>query len=174
MTRRLLVGPTAATHHDGDEPRPISAADASPDVVEPHGPGSWAVRGADGTSTRARTGPPRRDRDGITTVEVSVDGWRFELAVEDADRADLRRRATRVRDAAAASGPTEIRAIIPGRVAAVRVVAGDAVEAGQSLLVVEAMKMQNELRAPRDGVVERVAVGEGQTIDNGDLLVVLR
>jgi len=59
-------------------------------------------------------------------------------------------------------------------VAAVRVVAGDRVEAGQSLLVVEAMKMQNELRAPRAGTVERVAVEEGQTIDNGDLLVVLR
>ena len=49
---------------------------------------------------------------------------------------------------------------------------GDTVEAGQTLLVVEAMKMQNELRAPRDGVVERVSVGEGETIDLGDLLVV--
>ncbi len=47
------------------------------------------------------------------------------------------------------------------------------VEAGQSLLVVEAMKMQNELRAPRAGTVDRVAVEAGGTIDNGDLLVVL-
>jgi biotin carboxyl carrier protein len=54
------------------------------------------------------------------------------------------------------------------------VTAGDAVEAGQALLVVEAMKMQNELRAPHGGVVERVAVGEGATIEHGDLLVVLR
>jgi biotin carboxyl carrier protein len=52
-------------------------------------------------------------------------------------------------------------------------VVGDVVEAGRSLLVVEAMKMQNELRAPRAGTVERIAVGEGETIDNGDLLVVL-
>ena len=107
-------------------------------------------------------------------VEVVVDGWRFELVVEDAARAELRRRATREEDAAAADGPAEIRAIIPGRVAAVRVVAGDAVEAGRTLLIVEAMKMQNELRAPRAGTVERVAVGEGQTIENGDVLVVLR
>ena len=75
-------------------------------------------------------------------------------------------------DAAAASGPAEIRAIIPGRIAAVRVAAGDTVEAGQSLLVVEAMKMQNELRAPRAGTVERVAVGRGRDDRAGDLLVV--
>jgi glutaconyl-CoA decarboxylase len=53
------------------------------------------------------------------------------------------------------------------------VVAGDAVTAGQQLLVVEAMKMQNELRAPRDGTVERVAVGAGRTIEVGDLLLVI-
>jgi biotin carboxyl carrier protein len=64
--------------------------------------------------------------------------------------------------------------VIPGRVVAVAVVAGDEVEAGQTLLVIEAMKMQNELRSPRDGSVERVAVGVGETIDLGQLLVVLR
>ena len=53
------------------------------------------------------------------------------------------------------------------------VTAGDAVSAGQQLLVVEAMKMQNELRAPRDGTVERVAVAAGRTIEVGDLLLVL-
>jgi biotin carboxyl carrier protein len=106
--------------------------------------------------------------------EVVVDGWRFELEVEEAARAALRRRATRTVDADATSGPLDIRAIIPGRVAAVRVTPGDAVEAGDTLLVVEAMKMQNELRAPRAGTVERMAVGEGQTIERGDLLVVLR
>jgi biotin carboxyl carrier protein len=53
------------------------------------------------------------------------------------------------------------------------VAAGDEVVAGQQLLVVEAMKMQNELRAPRDGNIERVAVGVGQTIEVGDLLLVI-
>jgi biotin carboxyl carrier protein len=106
-------------------------------------------------------------------VEVVVGGWRFELLVEDAARAELRRRATRAHDAAEASGPTEIRAIIPGRIAGVRVAAGDAVELGDTLLVVEAMKMQNELRAPRAATVTRVAVGDGDTIETGDLLVVI-
>lgn len=114
------------------------------------------------------------DRHGRRPVEVIVDGWRFDLVVEDAERADLLRRASRERASGALSGgPLEIRAIIPGRVASMLVAAGDGVTVGQAMLVVEAMKMQNELRAPRDGTVARVAVGAGQTIEIGDLLVVL-
>ena len=148
--------------------------------IEPSGPGAVLVRGPASsesptpTPIRAVVANPRRVPGGQSVVEVVVDGWRFELEVEDAARAALRRRATREPDAAGASGPTDIRAIIPGRVAAIRVAPGDVVEAGQGLLVIEAMKMQNELRAPRAGTVERVAVGEADTIDNGDLLVVLR
>ena len=107
-------------------------------------------------------------------LEVVVDGWRFELVVEDAERAALRDRATSARAAASVDGPLDIRAIIPGRVASVGVVAGDAVTAGSRLLAVEAMKMENDVRAPRDGVVERVAVAAGETVDLGDLLVTLR
>lgn len=110
----------------------------------------------------------------LQAVEVVIDGWRFELDVEDADRAELRARATRGRDAAAHDGPTEVRAIIPGRVVSVAVNPGDAVTAGGRLLAVEAMKMENEVRAPRDGVVERVAVGPGDTVELRDLLVVIR
>ena len=117
-------------------------------------------------------GPP--DSAGRRVIEVVVDGWRFELLAEDAARADLRERATS--DPAGATpggGPVEIRAIIPGRVIAVAVVAGDAVAAGDALLVVEAMKMQNELRAPRAGTIARVLVGAGSTVEVGDVLVVL-
>jgi biotin carboxyl carrier protein len=62
---------------------------------------------------------------------------------------------------------------MPGKVVAILVPAGVAVERGQGVLVVEAMKMQNELRAPRDGSVQRVAIAAGETIELGDLLVVL-
>ena len=160
MSRRVVVSPTPRTRRTGDEPIVVDldAVDRSPGV-DPS-----VV-----TSPARRPGPP-----GPPVVEVVVDGWRFELEVEDARRASLRQRATREPDAATASGPTEIRAIIPGRVATVRVAVGDEVEAGQGLLVVEAMKMQNELKAGRAGTVERVAVTEGQTIDHGDLLVVIR
>ena len=168
MIRRLRVLPSAASRLPGDEPREI---EVDPDGLDgPDGPGGPGPRSSGAFVGAVR--PPAGV--GPSVVEVVVDGWRFELEVEDARRAALRRRATRERDATTASGPTEIRAIIPGRIATVRVTVGDAVEAGQGLLVVEAMKMQNELKAPRAGVVERVAVREGQTIDNGDLLVVLR
>lgn len=62
---------------------------------------------------------------------------------------------------------------MPGVVVALRVKAGDSVRAGQAVVVVEAMKMQNELRAPRAGTVERLAVAAGQTIELGELLAVL-
>jgi biotin carboxyl carrier protein len=127
------------------------------------GKGARAIIGEDRPAT------PTRPR----TIEVVVAGWRFEIDIEDPARAALRARATRARVHESANGPFEVRAMIPGRVAGVAVTVGDAVTAGQTLVVVEAMKMQNELRAPRDGIVERVSVGVGETIDLGDLLVVL-
>jgi biotin carboxyl carrier protein len=117
--------------------------------------------------------PPSAIR-GRHAVEVVVGGWRFDLEVEDAALADLRERATAGRDATIQHQPTEVRAIIPGRVVSVNVTAGDTVTAGQRLLAVEAMKMENELRAPRDGTVERVAVAVGETVELGDPLVVIR
>jgi biotin carboxyl carrier protein len=110
---------------------------------------------------------------GMERREVVIDGWRIEVDVEPAARAELRDRARRGRSDAAHSGPTNVHAIIPGVVVSVSVAPGDTVAAGQQLLVVEAMKMQNELRAPREGTVEQVAVGAGATIDVGDLLVVI-
>ncbi len=106
-------------------------------------------------------------------MEVVIDGWRFEVEVEAEQRAALRERARRDRGDAGHSGPAEVHAIIPGVVVSVAVAPGDAVVAGQQLLVVEAMKMQNELKAPRAGTVERVMVGERSTIEVGDLLVVI-
>jgi biotin carboxyl carrier protein len=111
---------------------------------------------------------------GSSPVEIVVAGWRFELEVEDAGLADLRARATADRTSAAHHGPTVVRAIIPGRVVSVAVAPGDTVAAGERLLAVEAMKMENELRAPRDGVVERVEVSVGLTVELGDSLVVIR
>ena len=170
--RRLRVTPSTDAL-PGDEPRDLDVG-SGVGVVDWVGPGQAVVRDADGVAGHAWIGQTRKMPTGATRIEVVVDGWRFELDVEDAERAELRRRATRASDAEAASGSAEIRAIIAGRIAAVRVTEGDAVEAGQTLLVVEAMKMQNELRATRSGTVERVAVGEGETIDMGDIQVVVR
>jgi len=111
--------------------------------------------------------------DGVRRREVVVGGWRVEVELESERRAALRERASQGRQAAVRGGPFEVRAIIPGRVVSLSIVAGDDVVAGQQLLVVEAMKMQNELRAPRDGHIDRVAVRAGETIEVGDLLLVI-
>jgi biotin carboxyl carrier protein len=163
-------------------------------VVEAAADGTSIVDGSSetadlvwGTAPRARltTGERRHDllilplahgrlaAAGVRRVEVVVDGWRFELDLEPESRARLRDRATRSAGDRTRGGPAELRAIIPGRVVAVDVAEGDLVEAGQRVLVVEAMKMQNEVRAPRAGTIGRVAVGAGQTIELGDLLLVI-
>ena len=126
------------------------------------------------TRTDLLLGPVRIDRAHGTRVrEVVVDGWRIEVELELERRAVLRERARRGAGAVVLGGPVEVRAIIPGRIVAISVAAGDSVEAGQQILVVEAMKMQNELRAPREGAVERIGVAVGDTIEVGDLLVVI-
>ncbi len=125
------------------------------------------------TATRVILEPDGPGEGGSRSREVLVDGFRFIVETESERIASLRERASRGRAQSAHSGPLQVKAIIPGKVVAVSVRAGDSVTAGQQLLVVEAMKMQNELRAPRDGTIERVGVGEGDTIEIGDLLVVI-
>jgi biotin carboxyl carrier protein len=69
-----------------------------------------------------------------------------------------------------AEGRQQILAPMPGKVIRLLVKAGDRVEAGQGLLVVEAMKMQNEIRSPKSGTVERVLAKEGQPVTAGEIL----
>jgi biotin carboxyl carrier protein len=67
-------------------------------------------------------------------------------------------------------GRQEIVAPMPGKVIRLLVAAGDAVEAGQGLIVVEAMKMQNEIRSPKGGKVQRLLAKEGQNVNAGEVL----
>lgn len=81
--------------------------------------------------------------------------------------------------AAAAPAPSSsgsgeaITSPMPGNILKVMVKAGDSVKKGQVLLILEAMKMENEIVAPKDGVVQAVNVNEGNTVDTGASLVVL-
>lgn len=72
-----------------------------------------------------------------------------------------------------AEGPQQIVAPMPGKVIRILVAAGEKVEAGHGLLVVEAMKMQNEVRSPKSGSVERVLVAEGQAVNAGEVLCIV-
>ena len=72
-----------------------------------------------------------------------------------------------------AEGRQQISAPMPGKIVRVLVKTGDAVEAGQGLLVVEAMKMQNEVKSPKAGKVEKISVTEGQAVNAGEVLAVV-
>ena len=99
-----------------------------------------------------------------------VDGYRFE-----SEALDERTRAIRDLSAAnaAPSGPAPIIAPMPGLIVRVSVSVGDRVEAGQGLVVMEAMKMENELRATAPGTVRSVNVTPGTAVEKGTLLVEL-
>jgi len=72
-----------------------------------------------------------------------------------------------------AEGRQQVVAPMPGKVVRLLVQAGDRVDAGQGLLVVEAMKMQNEIRSPKGGMVERLNVKEGQPVNAGEVLCIV-
>jgi biotin carboxyl carrier protein len=73
----------------------------------------------------------------------------------------------------AASGPAKVSAPMPGKIVRVSAAAGQEVKAGECLVVMEAMKMENEIRSPRDGVVQDVVVKEGQAVESGALLMLV-
>ena len=99
-----------------------------------------------------------------------VDGFRFEGEALD-------ERARVIRDITAKSsgpvGPAPVVAPMPGMIVRVTVVVGDSVQAGQGLVVMEAMKMENELRAAAAGVVKAVNVVPGKAVEKGMVLIEL-
>lgn len=98
---------------------------------------------------------------------VVVRGYRFEIQARDP------RRYSRNAAARGADGLQTITAPMPGKVVRVLVAPGDQVESGQGLLVVEAMKMQNEMKAQKSGKVIAVAAKEGATVKAGELLATI-
>ncbi len=101
-------------------------------------------------------------------THIIVGSERFAAEVRD-PRSLRSRRAT----AGGESGPSKIKAPMPGKIVRVIVAEGDEVEAGQPLVVVEAMKMQNEIKATKKGKVTKIAVKEAAAVNAGDLLVIV-
>jgi biotin carboxyl carrier protein len=101
-------------------------------------------------------------------MQVSVGGNNFEVKLADPKR-------LRGIGAAAgqADGVAEIKTAMPGKLVRVLVEVGATVEKGDSILVVEAMKMQNEMKAPKDGSVKEIRFAEGATVNVGDVLAII-
>lgn len=100
-------------------------------------------------------------------LTAEIGAVRFPVEVQDPRDTSRRSRAS------IGSGRQNVAAPMPGKVIRVLVKAGDSVEAGQGLIVVEAMKMQNEMKATRPGRVIEVRAAAGDTVGAGDTLVIL-
>jgi 3-methylcrotonyl-CoA carboxylase alpha subunit len=121
----------------------------------------YALRYADG---RQQLFLYRRDQSG-TTIDIA--GKKVHLTIEDPLAAK------RFRSGDVGHGDAVIKAIMPGRVIRISVAPGDEVKKGSGLLILEAMKMENEISAPRDGKIAEVHVAPGATVEGGAPLVTL-
>jgi biotin carboxyl carrier protein len=152
----LLIGPPEGRPYDGDArtravgaglSRPFRSYEVS---IAPAADGAVGPSAAEGMMVHV---------DGVP-VAVSIIPWRAA-------------RGGPGKGAAAAEGPQRVTSPMPGKIVKVLVKPGDRVDARQGLVVVEAMKMENELRARAGGTVTEVRVTEGSSVEAGAILVVL-
>jgi len=147
-----VEGSTYTLRRAGEEPLVVDA--------RPVGPDCWSLL----MSQHSYTARVETERS-TYTVEMGGRTWSFDLA----DPA----RALATSRMAAGHGAGLVKAPMPGRIIRVLVAAGQSVKAGQGVVVVEAMKMENELQAPRDGVVSEIHVAEGQAVERQDPLLLI-
>jgi biotin carboxyl carrier protein len=100
-------------------------------------------------------------------IHIWVGSQRF--AAEVRDPRSLRSRARSADD----QGPRKLTAPMPGKVVRILLSQGAQVEAGTGVLVVEAMKMQNEVKSPRKGTIQKILVSEGAAVNAGDVLAIV-
>jgi biotin carboxyl carrier protein len=106
----------------------------------------------------------RREADG--SIYIGRD--RFEVSVEDP-----RSWQGRKGRAVAQGGPQKLTALMPGKVVRLLALEGDTVEAGQGIVILEAMKMQNEIKSGKAGILRKVLVREGVNVNPGEVLAVI-
>jgi biotin carboxyl carrier protein len=103
-----------------------------------------------------------------TDLHLWIKGARYSAEVRDP-----RSLRSRKAGAAGAAGPQKLTAPMPGKIVRVHVKAGDEVDVGQGIVVVEAMKMQNEMKAAKKGIVKQVMVSEGASVTAGEVLAII-
>ncbi|MBE6551554.1 MAG: biotin/lipoyl-binding protein [Ruminococcaceae bacterium] len=114
---------------------------------------------------------------------VNVNGTLYQVEIELVDEKEIANKASapaapqaaapKAAPAAVSAGAEKISSPMPGTILSVNVSAGSAVKKGQVLMVLEAMKMENEIMSPKDGTVASVAVSKGASVNSGDLLCVI-
>jgi len=111
---------------------------------------------------------PKPGEDGSQAYEIQFAGQRFEVTGEDE-----REKALAGFVKAANTGEARVSAPMPGLVIGVPVEMGASITLGQTVVVLEAMRMENDLAAPRAGTIKEIKVSKGQTVNQGDVLVVI-
>jgi len=136
----------------------LDGATTDADAIE-IAPGIFSIL-LNGVSHEVRVAP---NPDSSLTIQDGPNEFKAEVS-------DPRSWRGRKQDAAEVEGRQKIVAPMPGKVIRLLVKPGDKVEAGQGILVVEAMKMQNEVKSPKSGTVEKLLAKESQPVNAGDIL----
>ena len=116
----------------------------------------------------------------MKSYKITVNGNTYDVTVEEAGTAAAAPAATAApREAAPAatapsSGSTQVKSPMPGNIIDIKVKAGDKVSKGQTLIILEAMKMENDIPAPVDGVVDAVLVNKGDAVEVDAALVSIK
>ena len=139
----------------------IDGRDYTIDVSQPE-PGLYVLR--DGSKTTVAFVSKLADG----TSQVTIKSHTVDIMLTDPKR--LRGKSAGDDQA---SGRAEIKTAMPGKVVRILVAQGNAVQKGDGIIVVEAMKMQNEMKSPKDGSVDEIRVSEGETVGAGDVLIVI-
>ncbi len=169
MKRTLLIGKDThdveLTRQDGVTTFTWNGEAQPLDILEVE-PGSWSVI-INGKSVDVRLDAAKHSDPDVHAFRASLFDGAYEFALQDPRKALLA-----AASGAAASGGT-LTAPMPGKVVKILVKEGDLVSEGQPLLIMEAMKMQNELRAMSEGVITKVTTSEGATVETGSLLLTI-
>jgi len=162
-THEISLEPQASTGAAGESARfraLIDGAEHSIDLLAVDRAGAFSL---------LLNGRPFDIRLAANGASIVVGGRAIAVEIDEARRFRMRAAA----GSASARAGESVASPMPGKVIALPVVAGDVVRAGQTVAIVEAMKMQNELAAERDGRVKEIRAAAGQVVESGEILVVL-
>ena len=115
----------------------------------------------------------------MKSLKITVNGTTYDVQVEEVGESSAPAAAApaapapKKAAAPAVSGGEPVVAPMPGTILSVNVTANQAVKSGDVLVILEAMKMENEIKAPKDGTITSVAVSKGESVDTGATLVTL-
>jgi len=110
----------------------------------------------------------------IMKYTVTLNGSKYDVEIERADAPKQEAPVSTAKKETSASDEDIVTAPIPGTVYEIKVSVGQQVKRGQTLIILEAMKMENEILAARDAVVQSISVSKGASVNTGDMLLTLK